>query len=393
MTDAVRRFLTRLDTEGRDHLLQHLGLAAPDVSGLKARERDKRLIDAVTTAGDVIRGHAEGISAHVLLLSDKGELAERALRAVCGRDRVDLLEILESDRSLEQRIFFLWLDDAKLLDRARNIALTHHWRDGRYHCSFTTTNPQPVNADLSNAVHDIQTIVQKAHGGRKVAVDVFTYIDQEASDQLIHHIAIYLETPASVLMEFKDSEHPIPVLRREAKEIAIDYNPRTGQLEIAGKGIGGSKVFQRLAESFGATALQGTELSEITREEWQLRQFLRGHPADLLPPPGYTVVRVTEMVLYSTQAAGGKLIVRAGQGQDVYARLHELGISKSKLCLETLYAVTFTLEAPPQVENEDGREVRVALTRPNSRSFDGASIRDRKAIEAWLKDAPFVLAK
>jgi hypothetical protein len=393
MTDAVRRFLTRLDTEGRDRLLQHLGLAAPDCSGLKARERDKRLIDAVTTAGDVTRGRAEGISAHVLLLSDKGELAERALRAVCGRDRVDLCEILESDRSLEERIFFLWLDDAKLLDRARNIALSHHWRDGRYHCSFTATNPHPVSDDLSNAVHGIQRIAQRAQGGRKVAVDVFTYIDQEASDQLIHHIAVYLETPASVLMEFKDSEHPIPVLRREAKEIAIDYNPRTGQLEIAGKGIGGSKVFQRLAESFGATALQGTELSGITREEWQLQQFAHGHPADLLPPPGYSLVWVTEMVLYSTQAAGGKLIVRAGQGQDVYARLDELGISKSKLCLETLYAVTLTLEAPPQAENEDGREVCVALTRPNSRSFDGASIRDRKAIEAWLKDAPFVLAK
>ena len=393
MTDAVRRFLTRLETEGRDRLLQHLGLAAPDVSGLKARDREKRLIDAVTTTDDVIRGRAEGISAHVLLLSDKGELAERALRAICDRERVDLLEILESDRSLEERIFFLWLDDAKLLDRARNVAMIHHWRDGRYYCGFTATNPQPVSGDLSKAIHDIQTIVQKAQGGRKVAVDVFTYVNQEASDQLIHHIAIYLETPASMLMEFKNSEHPIPVLRREAKEIAIDYNTGTGRLEIAGKGIGGSKIFQRLAESFGATALQGTELSEVTHEEWQLRQFVRGHPADLSPPPGYSVVRVTEMVLHSTQTAGGKLIVRAGQGQDVYARLGELGISADRLCLETLYAATFSLEEPSQAENEDGREVRVTLSRPNARSFESASIRDRKAIEAWLKDAPFVLAK
>jgi hypothetical protein len=114
---------------------------------------------------------------------------------------------------------------------------------------------------------------------------------------------------------------------------------------------------------------------------------------DLSPPPGYSSVRATEMVLYSTRTAGGKLTIRAGQGQDVYARLRELGISEERLCFENLHAVTFALQAPQQAENEDGREVRVTLSRPNARSFEGASIGDRKAIEAWLKDAPFVPPK
>ena len=62
-------------------------------------------------------------------------------------------------------------------------------------------------------------LFKKLKEAAKPALDHFNYADEEGAGQLIHHIAVYLETPASVLLEFKDGEnHPEPVVRREARE-------------------------------------------------------------------------------------------------------------------------------------------------------------------------------
>lgn len=394
MIDCVRRFITRLGPESRHRLFQHLDLAMPDISERKGCERDKRLVEAVLSSADSIRGRAEAISAHVILLSDKGEYAERALRAVCRRDRADLLELLESDLSLEDRTFCLWLEDAPLLDRARNLAMSFHWRDGRYHCGFDVNEKTPLGEHLEQTIIEIQNIVQAIQGGRNVAVDEFTYLDETACGQPVHHFAVYLETPASALMEFREGQNmPIPVLRREAREIAIDYNPRTGRLNLSGKGVGGQKNFSKIAIAFASSALAGAQLTEVTHQDWRLPAFLVKPPPSLSPPTAFSSVRVTEMVLFSRTCPGGQAVLRAGEGQDVYDRMQELGISTEARALEYVYSITLTVEPALEVPGDVGRRVRVTISGNNSRSFDGASLRDRKIIDAWLEEPPFMELK
>ena len=220
-----------------------------------------------------------------MALTDRGDHAELALRAV-GEGRTELIEILESDCSLEERVMDVCFAEPRLLDQARNLAMTFAWKDGRYHVGFTVGNPQVMNEDIGDAVEAIRNLIQSQRGGRKVYTEAFTYTDPEPADDSksaskvpVHHIAIYLEAPASVLMEFQPGSPVVgPVVRREAKEMAIEYNPATGRLDVVGKGVGGAKVFRDVANEFRARALADATLTELEHEEWPLDLFRQNPP-------------------------------------------------------------------------------------------------------------------
>ncbi len=69
------------------------------------------------------------------------------------------------------------------------------------------------------------------------------------------------------------------------------------------------------------------------------------------------------------------------------------GISTEARSLEHIYSITLTVEPPVEVSGDVGRRVRVTISGNNSRSFDGASLRDRKIMEAWLEEPPFMEPK
>jgi hypothetical protein len=104
MTSAVRRFVTALSPEGLCLLLQHSDFSASGFDGLDRRERTKLAVELVLRAPVGIRGRVEAVAGSVISLAEKGDLAERALREVC-QCSPEMLAILESNRSLEERIF------------------------------------------------------------------------------------------------------------------------------------------------------------------------------------------------------------------------------------------------------------------------------------------------
>jgi hypothetical protein len=395
MTDIVRRFAVRLSQDAIARLFLDADLPAPDFEGLGPRQRIQRVVERILKAPDAKRGRLEGIAGHVLALANLDDHAERALRAVC-RNQQRLLKRLEDDCSLEERILDIWFSDRRILDRARNLAMGYVWRDGRSHCSFMVSNPQQAAADLNQAVEAIREKIQKFQGGRKVYSEFFEYADEDGSGasegspaQTIHHIALYLETPASYLMEFPEGKDvAIPILHRAAREVAIDYDPGTGRLDIAGKGIGGAKIFADISEEFRLKAVAGAELTKIRRKEWPLHMFL-GEVPSLAPPDGFSKVCVSELVFRSERQSGGKVIVRAGEDQSAYDRMREIGIHASRLLFERVQAATLTLETLPEHEDNPGREVRLTLSWPNACSFVGATVYDRRVIDAWLKQPPF----
>ena len=190
-------------------------------------------------------------------------------------------------------------------------------------------------------------------------------------------------------MEFPEGKDvAIPVLHRAAREVAIDYDPGTGRLDIAGKGIGGAKIFADISEEFRLKAIAGAELTKIRRKEWPLHMFL-GEAPSLAPPDGFSKVCVSELVFRSERQSGGKVIVRAGEDQSAYDRMREIGIHASRLLFERVQAATLTLETLSERQDDSGREVRLTLSWPNACSFVGATLYDRRVIDAWLKQPPF----
>ncbi len=388
MVNVVHRFITRLSIPARKRLFQHAGIPEVDYSCADARERDRRSFDALAQAEDRARGIVEAIAGSVIAVADKGELAERALRQVCsGNPALDA--ILEEDAPLEERILKVWFEDPVLLDRTRNLTMSYHWRDGRFHCGYTIPEPRQLHGDISEAVDSIRMIVQNQQGGRRAYADQFSYPHDWEGASLINHIAIYLETPASFLMEFsRGDDVPQPVLRREARELALSYDAASGRLDVAGKGLGGAKVFHDIAQAFCSYALDGAEFQIITRNEWQLGQFMGPNPPSLDPPEGFSVARITEIITFNLSSPGSQFVARAGFDQDAYDRLEELGMDTHRL-LETVGRITVTLEAYPVHGEERGRDVRVILKWPNKLSLDGATIDDKRVIERWLDNSPF----
>ena len=396
MIDVVRKFLSRLSAESVVRLFEHIVLSHPDVSDLGPRQRTNAAHKALLAADDEQRGIAEGIASHVIGLAEKGDFAERALRATCQGNTV-LLERLEEERSLEERIFSVWLCEPKILDRARNLAMGFAWKGGRSHCGFNIINPQQVNEQLDDAITEIRDIVQSLQGGRKVDTETFTYQEMDYSKApetahalKTHHIAIYLETPASYLIEFKVGESGItPVVRREAREMAIDYNPANGRLDVTGKGVGGPRVLHRIAEQFRVHAIADASMTELKRPEWSLGFFLRDATPSLSPPEGFSSVRVSEIALCSQRNPAGSAVFRGSKTGSAYERMAQMGVKADQLSFEMVRSVTLTFEVVPEDMDQPERLARVTLSWPNATSFDGASVEERRVIETWLKQQNF----
>jgi hypothetical protein len=388
MSTPVYRLITRLQVDSRKQLFERAGLTPIQESGLKQRDLVRLHVEAVEKASDMQRWAIEGIASQTLAISEKGELAEQALRRVCGPDS-RLEAVVEADRSLEERVLTIALTESHLLDRVRNTTMLHHWRDGRFHCEFEVSDPRPLCSDISQAVESIGRIVRSVQGGRRVHPDKFRCRDSDNPENLVDHLAIYLETPASILMEFPKGETtPQPVLRREARELALEYDAQTGRLEIAGKGLGGSKVFRDIADAFCMQALGDADYRAVQRQEWELQDFLADEQPILHPPEGFARARITEIVTWSRDDPGSKLVIRTGRDQEMVDRFRQLHL-RAQWLVESVYGITITLEAFPESDEKRGREVRVTLRRPNSQSFDGATYNDERNIKRWLQGEAF----
>jgi hypothetical protein len=175
MADAAYTLLNRLSEGGAGRFSNCVGLAAPASDAASHRRRIKVTLAVIRNAREEQRDNLDIIAANIIALSELDELAELALRAVC-EPQPSLLNLLESHLSLEGRLQSVSLHEPAVLDQARNLAMTFHWKQGRrYSASFTVGTPQPLTKTISPAVKAISKLVQELRGGRKVHVEHFTY--------------------------------------------------------------------------------------------------------------------------------------------------------------------------------------------------------------------------
>lgn len=392
MSNEVRQFFGRISDQAILDVFAHFEISPPVLSELTGR-KIKRINAAVDAAfaTDEGRGLAEALSSEIIALSSKSDLAENALRSACENSS-DLLKLLEDNVSLEERCWRVWKQDHQLIDRARNITMSYHWRDGRYHAAFTVADPSSLSEDLAAAVATIQTEVQSIEGGRKAQADRFSYHEHLADlddpdPALIHHVAIYLEKPARALMEFRPgTENAEPVISRHARELAITYNTRTGCLDVSGKGIGGQKVLANIAQMFSDNALEGSELAKVKRNELKLDRFLAlTPPAFANAPEGFLSAQVYELRLRKAGDETSRAVFRTDGKPSANERMKEMGVRPGALKHELVAGVTLQFMAPVESDIEDPRKARVVLNWPAGVSYENATISEQRSILAWLK--------
>ena len=347
-------------------------------------------MDRVQHAPDNTRARIEGVAGRVVAFTERDILGETALRAACS-ERPDLLTYLERTLSLEERALHVLLADPSIFNRASNIAAGHGWRGGRQHCAFHIEPGSTLTTVLEEAVSSIATVIQATQGGRQVDSEHFIYPDLFSTDAgeitattpVVHHIAVYVEASASYWLEFEESQPRIaPVLRREAHEIAIDYYPESGDLHVAGKGVGGSKTLEEIAEIFGTEALVGARVQRVERMTWHLDVFRSVRTPVLTPPEGYGPITIEEVAFRNSKRKSALVSYKGGEGRDAYTRMRELGLTQDKLAAELVRSVTlrFTTLADTL---EDERRIRATLSWPSTLSFDSAMPADRRSITKW----------
>ncbi len=392
MSAAVRTFFRRLTNETIADVFATLGANTPDLLGLTPTKRASAACTAAMD-GELRRGQIEAIVSEIAALTDKPDLAELALRAVCD-EAPDMLTMLDSSLSLEERSWRVWKYDAKLIDRARNVVMKHHWQDGRFHCGFVVSNPGGLHADLTKAVSEIQTYIQSREGGRRAEADTFTYCEAQVEPRVepsrIHHIAVYLERPARYLMEFgSDDDGVQPIIRHEARELAITYNERTGQIDVSGYGVGGQAVLGEIAARFHKDAIDKSSLETITRQDWEFDFFRTTVDPALSPPEGFALIRVTEIKLRARNEATLRASFKADSPSSAYHRMRDLGVSPLAMSGELVAGIALSLKTFPEADSEKAREVRIFLDWPARLKVDNATIAEKGAIESWVRTQPF----
>ncbi len=383
MSDPVRRLVGALSKNGRDHPFDNLRLPTPDTQDMKPRARDRKFIETIIQAAPAIRAQAEAIAGEIEGLAAKTDLAEHCLYMVCRHDAA-LVEILEREASLHERALNILLANPSHFDRARNVAMAHYWRDSKSNCAFSLEGGHGALSQWDDIRVAMQAAANEIGLGRRASIDVFEYND--ATNEPVYHLAIYLESAAAMMREFKGNDDwPEVVIHREAKEIAIDFSPSRNELQVAGKGVGGAKMLQKLARAFAKAGFPNSEVVEIKRRHWNLTQFVGGHPSWFAPPKAYASAVVTELRTFSDCGSKGKLQVMSSDGAPVYDRLRQLGLSFDVLAHETVAAVTISLNRHAELTESKPRTVRLTLTWPNARCIEGDSTSDRTEIEIWLK--------
>ena len=352
--------------------------------------RTREILERLVSAPHAARTEVEAIAGRIVAFSSKEDIAERALWA-CSDNDVELAGILNQSASLEERALQFWLQARHSFERANNVASGYHWAGGKFHSAFKVSAPGTLVESLADVAAEIGELIQSQAGGRKVDPDLFSFPDPEAGDEeaaepaLIHHLAIYVEAPASYWVGFKDEDDKAsPLLRRDAKEVSISYNPSKQRLDVAGRGIGGSKMLEQIAHVFEARAIKEVPFEKITRVDWDLEQFLGDEPPMLTAPQGFSSMVVRSLSTRNRSKKGAQAMFRGEGEQTAYDRMAQLGVKPSSLAFERVKSVTLELKSSA-TDDAPSRPIRMALNWPNSVSFDGATTQEQDVLNGWAQ--------
>lgn len=388
MDQSLRTLIHRLSQRGLDQFCDSVGIRTLDVSNLGPRQLTKGFEELLLSYATLEPLHsAEAHASQIIRLTDMTDICEEALRAACA-DLPDLLALVTPDTAVEDRALALLIASFSHYQRACNIAASQSFVSSRYHCRFRVSSSQLDEDKLVEVANEIRSDLQKKSGGHRVRHDLFD-LHRSDSDRPRKHIAVYVERGATAGAEFDtESDDLVQRLYRPAIDIGITFDPATGTLDIAGKSVGGSQVFEVIAQKFARIALKSDDVQRVKRQEWNLTQFMTAKPELPAPPAPFARVRVMAIGLRRPSQFGGKAEFTAGSVGDAYDRMRNFNIGETQLRQEQVSHVQLELTSLPTTDETPAESGIVVLRWPNSRAFTNLTHEQKIAVEAWL-DGPF----
>ncbi|MEL6567663.1 MAG: hypothetical protein AAFQ22_04535 [Pseudomonadota bacterium] len=174
-------------------------------------------------------------------------------------------------------------------------------------------------------------------------------------------------------------------LYRPALEIGLTFDPRQSRLDIAGKGAGGSRVFEAVAKAFSLQALGIVDVEQVDREEWRFERFMSFTVKLPRPPKPFATVAVREIAFRRASDTAGKARFRAEAGRTAYDRIRDFGIKEANLFGELIGQVELEFKELPSAPDTEAERVGLTLSWPNRRSFKNALPEHMSVLDAWLR--------
>jgi len=339
------------------------------------------LIKAVDNLSDtelaVLRDNAERINE----MTD--EIGQSALMSVVKDEHLNHYHQLENEYA---RSTYIFVNDNDGFKRAEEIRYSDHYRKGSLWDGFEG----PKGLTVSNKNSDIEEFKAKIADyfrvGGKVKVEIFErekpYMDELELN--ITHIMVYREDLPKSYTALEDDDL-VPKIIRPVIEIAITYEPESGQIEVIAKS---KECREEIAKVFSSSLLN-TKIGgeKVPLKQYEISKLLKQCDFPTDPEDGIDSVKVAMLKLKPYDSNNKvTLEVTAKEDKTIYEKSQEwFNINDPLRHGFQLSQVKLVIHFMPDQDNRRRKTIPINIRWPNGCDIKNKTKKERLIGDKYLK--------
>jgi hypothetical protein len=324
----------------------------------------------------ILKSDAERINS----LTD--ELGQNILKHSVTNDELEEYFQLENEHD---RVLWLFLNDAIRFRQVEDSWYTDTGRNGRMWDAFIG----PKGISVSDSPEDIlafkKKIMEQFRTAGKVQVDIYKRARTDSEDNQIEliQIMVYREDLPSTQLAFED-ETLVSLIVRPVKEVALTYEPDTGQIEVVVEGTENRKAIPKIfSEMLLKTPIDG---QKIPLKHYNIQSLLKERTLSVDSEDGIESVNVTMLKVappnsYNTVT----LEVAAKEERSIYDVSKDyFGDSDPLKSGFTLKQARISIKFMPDAESSRGKILHVKIREPNGCDLKSKSQKEKLIGDKYL---------
>lgn len=327
----------------------------------------------------ILKSDAERINS----LTD--ELGQNILKHSVTDDELEEYYTLENEHD---RVLWLFLNDSIRFRQVEDSWYTDTGRNGRMWDAFIG----PKGVSVSDSPEDIVTFKKKImelfRTAGKIQVDIYERARTDGEDNQIEliQIMVYREDLPSTQLAF-DDDTLISMIVRPVKEVALTYEPETGQIEVVVEGTENRKAIPKIfSEILLKTPIDG---QKIPLKYYNIQSLLKERTLSVDPEDGIESVNVTMLKVAPPNSYNTVTIdVATKEERSIYDVSKDyFGDNDPLKSGFTLKQARISIKFMPDAESSRGKTLHVKIREPNGCDLKSKSQKEKligdKYLEKW----------
>lgn len=385
MSSEITKFLKKTPVNSLQKYFE--SVHQEQVADIDWDEEEKSLRKALVSLADDLSGETLAIlksdAERVDSLTD--ELGQNILKHSVTDDELEEYFSLENEHD---RVLWLFLKDSIRFRQAEDSWYTDTRRKGRMWDAFIG----PKGVSVSDSPEDIATFKQKImelfRTAGKIQVDIYQRARTDSEDTQIEliQIMVYREDLPSTQLAF-DEDTLISTIVRQVKEVALTYEPDTGQIEVVVDGTESRKAIPKIfSEVLLGTPIDG---QKIPLKYYNIQSLLKERTLSVDPEDGIESVNVTMLKVAPPNSNNSvTLDVATREERSIYDVSKDyFGDNDPLKSGFTLKQARISIKFMPDSESSRGKTLHVKIREPNGCDLKSKSQKEKligdKYLEKW----------